>query len=157
MANNVVLSSNEISNFFNNSAEHYGGAIYASHNTVLTFSGNNKFFNNHVLNSFGDGGAIHASHSTVLTFSGNNKFFNNHVNTMGDGGAIYTSHNAVLTFSGISNIYLVAHPFCSAGSSTGLLAPCLQTNSVNRNAQWPSVLCQHCWSKQQHLSTSEIY
>ena len=24
----------------------------------------------------------------------------------------------------------------------------------NRNSQWPSVLCQHCWSQLHHLSTS---
>ena len=37
----------------------------------------------------------------------------------------------------------LAHPFCTDGSGTGLLAPCLQTDSGNRNTQWPSVLCQH--------------
>ena len=49
------------------------------------------------------------------------------------------------------------HPSCSDGSSTGLLALCLQTNSGNRNTQWLSVLCQHCWSQSPHLSTSRIY
>ena len=35
---------------------------------------------------------------------------------------------------------LLAHPFHSDESSTGLLASCLQTNSGNRNTQWTSVL-----------------
>ena len=36
--------------------------------------------------------------------------------------------------------FLLTHPFRSDGSSTGLLASCLQTNSGNRNTQWTSVL-----------------
>ena len=36
--------------------------------------------------------------------------------------------------------FLLTHPFRSDGSSTGLLAPHLQTNSGNRNTQWTSVL-----------------
>ena len=43
------------------------------------------------------------------------------------------------------------------GSSTGILAPFLQTDSGNRNTQWPSVLCQYCWNQSHHISTSKIY
>ena len=39
-------------------------------------------------------------------------------------------------------ISYLAHSFLSDRSSTGLLAPCLQTHSGNRNTQWPCVLCQ---------------
>ena len=34
---------------------------------------------------------------------------------------------------------------------------CLQTDSCNRNTQWPGVLCQYCWSQSHHVSTSGIY
>ena len=44
-----------------------------------------------------------------------------------------------------------AHPFCTDGNSAGLLAPSLQTDSGNRNTQWPSVLCQYCWSQSYHF------
>ena len=37
----------------------------------------------------------------------------------------------------------LADHFCSDGSSTDLLAPCLQTDSGNRNTQWLGVLCQY--------------
>ena len=33
----------------------------------------------------------------------------------------------------------LAYSFCSDGSSIGLLTPCLQTDSGNRNAQWASI------------------
>ena len=55
------------------------------------------------------------------------------------------------------HLSLLAHPFCSDGSSTGVLAPCLQTDSGNRNTQWPSALSQYHWCQSYHLSTSEIY
>ena len=38
-------------------------------------------------------------------------------------------------------------------SSTCFFPPCLQTDSGNRNAQWPSLLRQHCWCQSYHLST----
>ena len=63
-----------------------------------------------------------------------------------------TSHCRQCTNSHL--VLLIA--FCSDGSSTGLLAVCLQTDSGNRNTQWPSVLCQYCWSQSYHLSTSGI-
>ena len=31
----------------------------------------------------------------------------------------------------------LAHPFCTDGSGTGFLVPCLQTDSCNRNTQLP--------------------
>ena len=51
----------------------------------------------------------------------------------------------------------LARSFCSNGSSTGLVASCVQIDSGNRNTQWLSVICQHYWSQSYHLSTSEIY
>ena len=45
-----------------------------------------------------------------------------------------------------TNIYLILL-IRPDGSSTGLFASCLQTDSGNRNTQWPSVLCQHHWSQ----------
>ena len=51
----------------------------------------------------------------------------------------------------------LAHSFCSDGSSIVFFAPCLQTDSGSGNTQWPSVLCQYCWSQSCHLSTGRIY
>ena len=49
----------------------------------------------------------------------------------------------------------LTHPFRSDGSSTGLLALCLQTDSNNWNTQWPGDLCQYCWSQSYHLLSVE--
>ena len=95
---NTSLYFTGTSNFTRNRAEFGGGAINIAGNVVLTFNETSNFFNNSAKQN---GGAIHASHSTILTFSGNNKFFNNHVlNNFGDGGAIHASHSTVLKFSG---------------------------------------------------------
>ena len=56
-----------------------------------------------------------------------------------------------------SYIPCFAYSICSDGSSTGLLAPCLQTDRGNRNTQWLGVLCQYRWTQSYHLSTSRIY
>ena len=53
--------------------------------------------------------------------------------------------------------FCLDHSFCCDGSSSGLLAFSLQTDSDNRNTQWPSVLCEHRWSESDHHSTSGIY
>ena len=51
----------------------------------------------------------------------------------------------------------LGHSFCTDGSSSSFLTLCLQTDSSNRNTQWPSVLCQYCWSEPYHIFTSQIY
>ena len=61
----------------------FGGAIFTSDNTVLSFSGTNNFINNSAVDG---GGAIFTSPNTVLSFSGTNNFINNSAD--GDGGAI---------------------------------------------------------------------
>ena len=48
-------------------------------------------------------------------------------------------------------------PFAVMGVALVFLLFCLQTDSGNRNTQWPCVLCQYCWTKSYHLSTSGIY
>ena len=55
------------------------------------------------------------------------------------------------------HLFFVAHLFCTDGSITSLLAPCLQIDSGNRNTQWPDILCQYCWSQSYHFFTGEIY
>ena len=92
----TVLNISGTNNFINNSAED-GGAIYV-HNTRVSFSGTNNFINNVAT---GDGGAIYASHTTQVSFSGNSNFINN--SAARNGGAIYTSHNTQVSFSGTSN------------------------------------------------------
>ena len=62
-----------------------GGAIFASYNTALTFSGTNYFINN----SAGDGGAIYTFGGTV-SFTGTNKLINNIADVGYDGGAIFS-------------------------------------------------------------------
>ena len=93
--NNTVLSFSGINKFINNSAGDHGGAI-ATSNSVLNFSGTNNFISN---SAHYDGGAIITSNS-VLNFSGINNFINNSV---GFGGAISSYYNTVLRFSGINN------------------------------------------------------
>ena len=51
----------------------------------------------------------------------------------------------------------ITHSFHTDGSSIGILAVRLQTDSGNRNTQWPGVLCQYCWGQSYDLSTSGIY
>ena len=90
---NTVLSFNGINNFINNSAsDGGGGAICTLNNTVLRFSGTNSFINN----SAYAGGAI-ATDNTVFASSGTTHFINNSAFV---GGAIYTSCNSTLTFNG---------------------------------------------------------
>ena len=76
-----------------------GGAIWASHNTVLNFSGINNFINNA---AYTVGGAICISGNTVLHFSGTTSFINNSADS---GGAIYTEigDNTVLSFNGTTH------------------------------------------------------
>ena len=45
-----------------------------------------------------------------------------------------------------TNIHLLLLILFALWNITSLLAPCLQTDSANRNTQWPSVLCQYCWN-----------
>ena len=81
----------------NNATFNGGGAIYASDNTIISFTGTNNFINN----SAYDGGAIYTS-DTILSFNGTNYFINNSV-YHGVGGAICTLTNAVLSFIGTNN------------------------------------------------------
>ena len=74
-----------------------GGAISASHNTVISFIGTSNFTNNSAL----DSGAIYTSESTVLGFNGSNNFISN--SAVGGGGAIYTFENTKLSFNGANN------------------------------------------------------
>ena len=96
-SHNTVLSFNGTSNFINNSADDNGGAIYTFENTRLSFNGTSNFINNSV--SFA-GGAIYASNSTLLSFNGTNNFISNLAFT---GGAIYILHTSVLRFNGTNN------------------------------------------------------
>ena len=75
----------------NNSA-YNGGTIFASHNTVHSFSGTNYFTNN---SAYLRGGAIYALENTVLHLNGLSLFFINSVHN-GDGGAISTTINTVI-------------------------------------------------------------
>ena len=88
----MVLTLSGTSNFINNSAVYYGGAIntyYGNAGNVLTFTCTNNFICNSV-EQYG-GGAISTTNA-VLTFSGTNNFINNTVNgRLSDGGAICTS------------------------------------------------------------------
>ena len=95
-SHNTVISFNGTSNFISNLARD-GGAIYASYNTVLSFSGTSNFISNLAR----DGGAIYTSYNTVLSFNGTSSFINNSVQFAG--GAIHTSSNTVLSFNGTAN------------------------------------------------------
>ena len=80
-----------------------GGAISASHNTVISFIGTSNFTNNSAL----DSGAIYTSESTVLGFNGSNNFISN--SAVGGGGAIYTFENTKLSFNGANNLSTTQH------------------------------------------------
>ena len=73
-----------------------GGAIFASQNTVLTFSGTSNFTNNFAFR----GGAIYTDYS-VVRFNGTNNFINNFAF---DGGAIDT-YSVVLSLNGTNNFH----------------------------------------------------
>ena len=73
-----------ISDFSQNSAERYGGAIVAYENVVLTFRATNNFINNSA-NSV-SGGAIYAESNIRLNFIGTNDF--SHDTAERYGGAI---------------------------------------------------------------------
>ena len=90
-----------------------GGAIYASHNTVLNFSGINNFINNLASDA---GGAICLSENTVLSLSGINNF-NNSAGKLG--GAIYTSPNTVLSFDGTTHFINNSAPMGGAIFANG--------------------------------------
>ena len=72
-----------------------GGAIYASYNAILSFSGTSNFINN----SADNGGAIYTG-NTVLSFNGTDNFINNSASVYG--GATYTD-NTLLSFTGTDN------------------------------------------------------
>ena len=93
---NTVLTFSGTSNFINNSA-YSGGAIYTEY-SVVRFNGTNHFINNSAYD--GNGGAI-ATNSTVLTLNGTSQFIKN--SATGAGGAIYTiGSSTVLTLNGTS-------------------------------------------------------
>ena len=93
---NSVLSFTGASNFINNLAPvGYGGAILIVNNTILNFSGTSNFINN----SAHYGGAIHTVNNTVLRFNGTSYFTNNSA-PVGGAILIYTSTNNTLEFNG---------------------------------------------------------
>ena len=89
---NTVLHSN---NFNRNSADN-DGAISASENSKLSFSGTNNFLNNSD-HTGGVGGAIIMVGFIVYNINGTTNFFNNSAYS---GGAIYALKTAVLNFNG---------------------------------------------------------
>ena len=92
---NVVLCFSGTSNFINNTA-HKGGALYALENVVLSFIGTNNFINN----SAYQGGAIFTLDNTVLIFDGANNFIKNSAHK---GGAILALKTSVLSFNGANS------------------------------------------------------
>ena len=54
-------------------------------------------------------------------------------------GRLQSGTRVISMYDVHKHLSLVPHPFCSDGSSTGVLASCLQTDSGNRNTQWPIV------------------
>ena len=95
---NTVLTFSGTSNFTNNIAD-FSGAIYTD-SSMVRFNGTNHFINNSAYH--GNGGAI-ATNSTVLTLNGTSQFINNSAR-IGKGGAIYTMGNSNITFIGTINI-----------------------------------------------------
>ena len=77
-----------------------GGAIYASGQSLLSFSGTSHFINNSAGGA--GGGAIYASGQSLLIFSGTSNFINNSAGGGGD-GAIYAQENTALRFKGTNN------------------------------------------------------
>ena len=96
-SSNTVLNFTGTSNFINNSVSVSGGAIYVE-NTVLSFNGINNFINN---SAGARGGAIFALKDNVLSFNKTTNFISNSANY--DGGAIYVNAKSELTFTGIIN------------------------------------------------------
>lgn len=82
-------------NFFSNSAERSGDAIYAGYNTSLRFIGISGFSQNSAERY---GGAIVAYEYVVLTF----RATNNSANSV-SGGAIYAESNIRLNFIGTND------------------------------------------------------
>ena len=95
---NAILTFTGISNFFNNSATYSGGAISANGYISLSFIGTSNFTNNRA-KIFG--GAIDITNNAVLNFSDISNFFNNSAKQYG--GAVFASQSVVLTFIGANN------------------------------------------------------
>ena len=93
-----VLTFNETTNFFNNSAGS-GGVIYAEYDMSMSFTGTSSFSSN----SATHGGAISAYYNSTLTFDGNVSFTNNGIPVHGNsqGGAMHLDFHS--TFSIFSN------------------------------------------------------
>ena len=96
-SDNSQLSFTGTNNFNSNSAVRNGGAICASDNSEVSFTGINNLNNNYAGE---DGGVIYAKTDTLISFSGTSNF--NH-NSAKHGGAIYTTDNTVLNLTGASN------------------------------------------------------
>ena len=104
---NVVLSFSGTTNFINNSA-HKGGGLFAVENVVLSFSGTSNFINNIAHK----GGALLALDHTVLSFSETTNFINNSAH---EGGTVFVVGNTKLSFKGNTNfINNLAHGFGGA-------------------------------------------
>ena len=84
-------------NFNSNSAVVDGGAIYVSDSSEVTFIGTNNLKNNCAAEG---GGVIYAETDTLISFSGTSNFDRNSAKY---GGAIYTVHNTVINLTGASN------------------------------------------------------
>ena len=87
-------------NFFINNIATVGGAIFINHYSVISFGGNNSFFNN-------TGGAIYIIYS-VINFYGDVLFANNTLNDsilVTCGGAIYCGQSTVLSFNSSALFY----------------------------------------------------
>ena len=113
-SSNTVLSFTGTSNFINNSAVGGGGAVYASESVVLSFCGACNFINN----SATYGGAISASGNILLTFNGTSKFISNCVQF--NGGAIYTFGNNAVSFHG--TYYFINNSATSDFANGGAIA-----------------------------------
>ena len=116
---------NEAFNIFNNFPAGCGGAIHASANTLLSFSGVSHFINNSAYN--GGGGAISMLDNTVITFHGSSNFISNFTDY--GGGTIFMSDNTVVHFIGTSNF--INNSGSQGGTIYGLKNTALNFNGTN--------------------------
>ena len=99
-----VLSFNGTTNFINNSARGYGGAVQISDNNVLSFSGTSEFINNSAEDC---GGAIATGSNCTVNFKGTSNFTNNTVSG-GDafgGGGLYMKYKSTFLIYPNTTIY----------------------------------------------------
>ena len=134
------MSFNGNSNFNQNSVDYgSGGAIYTSHNVLLTFNRTNNFTSNLAKGAGASGGAIYTSHNVVLTFNGINSFINNSASYKG--GAIYTSSNNALLEPTTSLATQQNLVFCSVVVQS--VDPIMATLYLSSMEQTTSLATQH--------------